>query len=60
MKLFRHVVYITRIIVITHQSIIVITHQGPIEGIKARILLGYPCNILGYPSKTVITLLRRN
>ena len=28
-----------------------ITHQEPIEGIKVWILLGYPSNILGYPSK---------
>ena len=28
-----------------------ITHQEPIEGIQVWILLGYPSNILGYPSK---------
>ena len=30
---------------------LIITHQEPIEGIKVWILLGYPCNVLGYPSK---------
>ena len=30
---------------------LIITHQEPIEGIKVGILLGYLCNILGYPSK---------
>ena len=29
---------------------ILITHQQPIEGIKVQILVGYPYNILGYPS----------
>ena len=29
----------------------IITHQEPIEGITVWILLVYPCNILGYPSK---------
>ena len=28
-----------------------ITHQEPIEGIQVWILLGYPGNVLGYPSK---------
>ena len=27
------------------------THKEPIEGIKVWLLLGYPSNILGYPSK---------
>ena len=27
------------------------THQEPIEGIKVWIMLGYPSNILGCPSK---------
>ena len=26
-------------------------YQEPIEDIKVYILVGYPCNILGYPSK---------
>ena len=30
---------------------LIITHQEPIEGIKVWILHGYPCNILGFPSK---------
>ena len=30
---------------------LIITHREPIEGPKVWILLGYPCNILGYPSK---------
>ena len=28
-----------------------ITHQEPMEGIQVCILLGYPSNMLGYPSK---------
>ena len=28
-----------------------ITYQEPIEGIQVWILLGYPSNMLGYPSK---------
>ena len=39
-------VYITSII-----EKLIITHQEPIEGIKVWILLGYPCDIVGYPSK---------
>ena len=27
------------------------THKEPTEGIKVWLLLGYPTNILGYPSK---------
>ena len=45
-SLLRRVVYITRII-----EKLIITHQKPIEGIKVWILLGYPRNQLGYPSK---------
>ena len=29
----------------------IITHQEPIEGIKVRLLLRYPSNILEYPTK---------
>ena len=29
----------------------IITHKEPIEGIKVRLLLGYPSKIYGYPSK---------
>ena len=37
---------------------LIIIHEEPIQGIKVWILLVYPSNILGYPSKycTVITL----
>ena len=48
-SLFRRAVYITSII-----EKLIITHQGPIEGIKAWILLGYPSNILGSNTLQVI------
>ena len=46
MSLFRRAAWITCII-----DKLIITHQEPIEGIKVWILLGYPCNILGFRSK---------
>ena len=45
----------------TSYSVKLITHQEPIEGMQVWILLGYPSNILGYPTKyLVITIPRGN
>ena len=45
-SIFRRAVYTTFII-----EKLIITHQEPILGIQVWILLGYPSNILGYPSE---------